>query len=703
MAPGRSTKTLVSRRRRTKGDEEDEEEDEDDDSVTMVDDTQSELSAASDVDEATEADADAEASDMSDSDTSGHVHRDSTLGGNSTMRENGEGANGARSKKRRKARKNREQGLAPDMATKSAEASAGSHLQSNGAATTGSTRVEGEGAHTEETEGGVAQDSSRPDNQAGSGRRGVTVADKRRREHEEYKKKRDSDPTFIPNRGGFFMHDARIPEQRGFSQFGRGRGRGRGFAGAPFAPGPQIAPPESAADANWKHDLHETINEPATSSKPSDNRYDAVTPIDPASKGGYGPSRPLNFSKSTQIGKVQIRVLLPSAAAPILFSDVPVKSHARLPDHRPPLRRDKPVRISLPDTPPRYQFPSGERSFIFIPRAMRPNQQGFGRARGSFGAYAGPASRRTSMYGGSVYTPSVSMSRRSSLAREIPRDSAFSPAGSYAGRPSAQSNRPVVRLPHAASHPPSNASPAGSVTAFGQGQSYPLPQKPEYEHWAEPATMYQPRPQKTISVTGIESPAGLALHAPQQQDQQPFHSQLPRNMGSESGMTMVQQSADPTQPAYYAPPYLYPGAASTGTPLSNIPERAIHAQPFQPVPAFYPQYPAQGYYYPAQAPQYPPEPAYAPPTQPGFAPAAVNAAPGAGVVADPNQAPPGTVAFESNGMVYYQDAAQVPQYSPQEGFYQAPVYGMGGMMTPGPEGNYYYPQAVAGPLYYSQS
>lgn len=56
--------------------------------------------------------------------------------------------------------------------------------------------------------------------------------DKRRLEHEEYKKKRDTDPSFVPNRGGFFMHDYRSAAQgqNGFRPFGRGRGKGR----APF-------------------------------------------------------------------------------------------------------------------------------------------------------------------------------------------------------------------------------------------------------------------------------------------------------------------------------------------------------------------------------------------------------------------------------------------------------------------------------------
>lgn len=59
---------------------------------------------------------------------------------------------------------------------------------------------------------------------------GTSFGERRRREHEEYKKKRDADPAFVPNRGGFFMHDHRstAPGQNGFKPFGRGRGRGRG-------------------------------------------------------------------------------------------------------------------------------------------------------------------------------------------------------------------------------------------------------------------------------------------------------------------------------------------------------------------------------------------------------------------------------------------------------------------------------------------
>ena len=64
-----------------------------------------------------------------------------------------------------------------------------------------------------------------------------TLGEKRRREHEEYRKKRDADPAFVPNRGGFFMHDHRssAPGQNGFRPFGRGRGRGRVGPDGPFS------------------------------------------------------------------------------------------------------------------------------------------------------------------------------------------------------------------------------------------------------------------------------------------------------------------------------------------------------------------------------------------------------------------------------------------------------------------------------------
>ena len=61
----------------------------------------------------------------------------------------------------------------------------------------------------------------------------------KRREHEEYRRRRDEDPTFVPNRGAFFLHDHRHagPAANGFRPFPRNvRGRGRGAFGNHFAP-----------------------------------------------------------------------------------------------------------------------------------------------------------------------------------------------------------------------------------------------------------------------------------------------------------------------------------------------------------------------------------------------------------------------------------------------------------------------------------
>ncbi|KAL9019923.1 MAG: hypothetical protein Q9185_002865 [Variospora sp. 1 TL-2023] len=103
------------------------------------------------------------------------------------------------------------------------------------------------------------------------------LAEKRRQEHEEYRKKRDADPAFVPNRGGFFMHDHRsmAPGQNGFRPFGRGRGRGRGVFGGPLpsASQPTHSPtsPPSAASARQAcpslytghaHTLHLSVYRP---------------------------------------------------------------------------------------------------------------------------------------------------------------------------------------------------------------------------------------------------------------------------------------------------------------------------------------------------------------------------------------------------------------------------------------------------------
>jgi hypothetical protein len=62
----------------------------------------------------------------------------------------------------------------------------------------------------------------------------------------------------------------------------------------------------------------------------------------------------------------------------------------------------------------------------------------------------------------------------------------------------------------------------------------------------------------------------------------------------------------------------------------------------------------------------------------------------------------GPVAHEQNGMVYYYDPNQV--FVPTEGYPPTQNYtmpGMGGMMTPTPDG-FYYPQVPNGTIYYPQ-
>ncbi|PNP77208.1 hypothetical protein FNYG_09508 [Fusarium nygamai] len=579
-----------------------------------------------------------------------------------------------------------------------------------------------------------------------SARPPAAPANRRRQEHEDYKRKRDEDPAFVPNRGAFFMHDHRHagPAANGFRPFGRGRGRGgRGGIGGPFAPINQLhQPADPTTNSPWAHDMHDAVVEPAPPARP---RH-MVEQEGPANGNGFIPTcdpnpTPINRTLSTEkhIGNAQVRVSLPSMTEPVVIPRLAVKQYTKLPDHRPPLRRDKPVRISLPNNPPRYIYPAADRSFIFIPRAMRPNQQRMrGKPRSGFGSMGG-FSRRTSVFGGSyygsVYSPSVAMSRRSSI---VDRDYMFSPTGSVISRPPipVENTRPVVRLPPAPrpempmnAMVPSMAAPASAYgptdPAFGverphaleasindlpPPQTYPLPQKPAFQENRPTSAlpMHQPRPQKNISVADIESPT---LTQGPQAYQQAFHQQVPIQMAN--GLPQESHTRQPS----------YPSQHSTGTPLSQIPERAIHAAPFQPntygqQPYYnqqpYQAQPQQGYYYPPNynTPNMGPSstaPAFVP-SQPGppgsFTPQNQPEQP----VMSNNGPPPAPgsslVVQEANGMVYYFDASQLPPVTNYSGYpapqgYQPSVMGMGGMVTPSPDG-FYYPQQTSGMVYYPQ-
>ncbi|KAL9609017.1 MAG: hypothetical protein Q9167_006180 [Letrouitia subvulpina] len=664
-------------------------------------DSLSEGSAISDADE----DADAEGSDLSDSEAQHASPSKSKLATNGQIEASRE--------------QEQPQPQPQRVATKASSFAATTNdtaIMMNGLKISGDVE-EAEEVHFDDMAEGVRSqvgEAARHQNQAIRGT-STTQGDKRRLEHEEYKKKRDTDPSFVPNRGGFFMHDYRSATQgqNGFRPFGRGRGKGRAPFGGSVAAAEQVTQPAGPTDAPWAHDLHETVvqqeehfAQEVIRQKPSD-QSDAPMPLIIRSQM---PNR--SFSRTARIGNVQIRVYLSGMLKPITFSAVPVNQHTRLPHHRPPLRRDKPVRISLPNMPIRYIFPSTERSFIFIPRALRPNQQGFGRtrARGSFSRGFGPlSSRRTSAYAGSAYSPSVALSRRSSLAHEVSAEGVASPARPTITRPHnimVDPSKPVVRLP-----PPSQQEQekkdsglenpeAGLVVNIPPVPGYPLPEKPTYrENRPTPLPMYQPKPQKAVSVTDIESPATLAFNPPQQQDQQPFHQQVPVQV---AGQTYQQDSS--LYPHSRHPSH--PSQASGGTPLSQIPERAIHAQPFQPYtyappPAFYPQQFAPTlYYYPSTDQLQVSGPSIAAsafvPGQQYSYPTAV--APPPAVSSTEATAQAGTVAHESNGMVYYYDSSQLnaggegnPPFVPAS--YSMPpssgVVGMGGMITPPMQ---YFPQ-----------
>lgn len=482
------------------------------------------------------------------------------------------------------------------------------------------------------------------------------------------------------------------------------------------------SPASGPTDAPWAHDLHETVAQPensTTATRPTQSSHggQAVSATAPAIPHPQPPNR--SFSRTTRTGKIPVRILLSGMAEPIVISAVPVNQHTRLPQHRPPLRRDKPVRVSIPDMPIRYIFPSTDRSFIFIPRALRPNQQGFGRARarGSFSIGYGPlSSRRTSAYAGSAYSPSVTQSRRSSLAREMAAERVVSPSGLSLTRPSnliTDLSKPVVRLPPAAQQAaaggqePEQAQAVPTVN-LPQVAAYPLPERPTYrENRPVPIPMHQPKPQKTVSVTDIESPATFAFNPPQQQDQQPFHQQVPAQavgQAYQQDQALYPHSRHPS----------HPSQASGGTPLSQIPERAAHAHPFQPYayqqpfPFYPPPYPPTLYYYPPADPLQATAPSVmAPAFIPGQPyPYAVPVAPAPPAAEPTSQA--GTVAHESNGMVYYYDSSQLNSSGDGAASYPATSYampqaggvvGMGGMMTPPLQ---YYPQPSPAVFYPAQ-
>ncbi|KAK4626643.1 hypothetical protein CLAFUW4_04663 [Fulvia fulva] len=736
MAAGRSFKSLVGRRRRP------DEEGEDEEGPVMVDDSQSEGSVLSELED-----------DEADTSTLGDPEA-AEAGAEAAQQKSETAANGAKSagKKARKSRKK-----AAKKTGKYQVAEPSSQWQPTTFKAMADTEAMLNGLNMDEQ--AAAQDVvdfesiDRSTSAAASQAPAVapltgysqSPAERQRRDHEEYRKKRDADPAFIPNRGNFFMHDTRShhaqtgPPTRGAWNV-RGRGRGAGNVAPSFPPSHQMAQADRSAQQTWKHDLHDTINEepskdtsnfakPADSPQDRDESARLFGKAAHANQQNYQQQQPrvLCFSRTAVVGKVQIRLLLPNMIEPITFSEVPWKQYTRLPDHRPPLRRDKPVRISLPPHIQRYIFPAPERSFIFIPRQMRPNQQGFGRSgyQRSIGGY-GYSSRRTSMYGGSVYAASVAASRRSSFA-SVARENAFSPVGSaYAG--GMPPNRPIVRLPHGSQpHFSTFNTPTGPLSGHQtptgyQVPSYPLPSQPAFQG-TPTTTVHQPRPQKVLSVTDIESPAVLQNASVPPEAQQPFQNQLPPHMNEQS-------TFGPPAGAYYSPgqQYSYQPQPAAGTPLSNIPEQAMQAPAFQPQmmpyganPYYAPYPPQQGYYYPQGPPAYPQMPMYGAPQQgymmslPGTQMAHPQASPRqplpqqAQSEPQPQQQPPQAsseeiVAYERDGTTHYLPASEARRRQETEDYRPArsfvPTNALVGMAppTPAPEAAYYYSQMQ--PAYY---
>ncbi|KIH86768.1 hypothetical protein SPBR_08139 [Sporothrix brasiliensis 5110] len=609
-----------------------------------------------------------------------------------------------------------------------------------------------------------------------------TAYDRQRREHDLYKQRRDEDPSFVPNRGAFFMHDHRGagPAANGFRPFGRpGRGGRRGGFGGSFSPmhNQFHNQADPIASQPWTHDMHEAVTQPNPSrlSIPRRQNYDAVNHYANSQYAGsqyaesqyagsqyagsqyagsqYGGSQfggtrvpppvaviptcppsstPINRSMSVEkpLGIVTVRVFFPPMKEPAFFEKFKAMQYTKLPDHRPPLRRDKAVVIDLPGHPKRQIFPAVDRSFIFIPRALRPNQQRTrgGRNKSVMGSVSG-FSRRTSVFGGSyyngsMYSPSVALSRRSSIAQDTGRDFIISPAGSVI-------SRPPMAMENTARPVPSETS---SLSSVPPPQHHPLPQKPTFQENRPSLSlpMHQPRPQKAVSVENIESPAALGAMQPSapQPYSMAFHQQVPISMPS--GYPPAESHS--RHPSYQS--------HTTGTPLSQIPERAIHAAPFQPNmpgqqqmsypqqnnigtpggPAYYAGAPGSYVMQPAQQQGY----YYATPTtypstmtsganMPGFVPSGAPQGP-VSAYGQPGQVdasggasagPRNMVAQEVNGMVYYVDASQMPSVPTYPGYAQAPapqggfMSGMGTMVTPAPAEGYYY-GGQPGMMYYPQ-
>ena len=216
MGAPRRTNLIASRRRL----EDDEEEEEDSVAAGVEEDSSSEGSAISDGDD----DADAEGSDASDTATP----KRSPVKRRALTDRHSDTANG---KMEEAAAGSKKPPFTAAMAD--TEAMMNGLKLSGGAEEVEEIQFDDLGPQIE-----VLPPQGSTSNDQPASERTESLVERRRREHEEYKKKRDADPAFVPNRGGFFMHDHRsvAPGQNGFRPLGRGRGRGRGGISGPYSP-----------------------------------------------------------------------------------------------------------------------------------------------------------------------------------------------------------------------------------------------------------------------------------------------------------------------------------------------------------------------------------------------------------------------------------------------------------------------------------
>jgi len=245
-------------------------------------------------------------------------------------------------------------------------------------------------------------------------------------------------------------------------------------------------------------------------------------------------------------------------------------------------------------------------------------------------------------------------------------------------------NHPVVRLPRS-DEPSSLASSTGSLTATAPPYVVSLPQTPAFEQYMQAATMYQPTPHKSIAVNEIDSAAVRDYH---ERPLHPFENQVSANI--------YQNTSASLNPMVGTQQYATYSTNSTVLPSSaHIPDRAIHAQPFQPLHQtayagpMYGQYPSTNFYYPSNIPYFVPETTMAHNTNTS----AIN---------------PTTLAHESNGMVYYVDPSQMQDFVPgaflNRGSFipQSNYNNIDATMPSQNRGDWYYPELSSNSMYYPQ-